>query len=322
MTQAKWRLAHQFTHPWVRELIQSLCPADIEVVFWDRSQPGQAEQVLPSADFVVCLSLSPAEAQLLEGCKLVMHNGVGFDGIATEVLKARHIPLALSPQLTPEGVSEHVFTLVLALLKNLVPVQADMRNGQFGMFQWRERGRGLAGKRFGIVGLGRIGKQVALLAHAFGCDVFYNDLVPAPAPLVQTLALTAVSLPELLEQSDIVTVHVPLTDLTRGMFSGPEFARMKSDALFINTSRGATYDLSALNEAIAAGHLAGAGLDVFSPEPPPPDHPIFAHPNVLTTPHMASGTIERQYAVNQAQFENCRRVLDGLPIANQVDLNL
>src|SRR5205814_9459440 len=115
----------------------------------------------------------------------------------------------------------------------------------------------------------------------------------------------------LLTQADVVTVHVPITPETRGLFGAKEFARMKAGALFINTSRGDTYDMDALYRALSAGELGGAGLDVFNPEPPPADHPIRKLPNVICTPHMATGTVEAHLQKVQAQFDNFRRVLHG-----------
>jgi gluconate 2-dehydrogenase len=104
---------------------------------------------------------------------------------------------------------------------------------------------------------------------------------------------------------------VPLTDETRSMFGASQFAAMKSDAIFINTSRGPTYDLDALVDSVESGHLLGAGVDVFDPEPPPGDHRVFSVMNIITTPHISSGTVERQYAINRAQFANAQRVLAG-----------
>ena len=222
--------------------------------------------------------------------------------------------------MTPEGVSEHVFALTLALLKNLVPIQVDMADGNWNMFGWRERGRSLHGRTLGIVGLGRIGKRVAALGHAFGCKLIYNDLVPAPEPLAAELDLERCELDEVLARADILTVHVPLTNLTRRLFQRASFDQMKPDAIFINTSRGGTYVMDDLHAALLAGRPGAAGLDVFLPEPPLPDHPLLSLPNVIVSPHIASGTIERQYAVNRAQFENCQQVLAGLPIHNQVQL--
>ncbi|MCP4415997.1 MAG: hypothetical protein GY805_05200 [Chloroflexi bacterium] len=298
-------------HPWIQNVVTDMQPPEFGVHFLDISNAGSVADVLPQADFLICLKLSAPQARLLHNCKLVMHNGVGYDGIAVETLHEMGIPVAITPAMTPEGVAEHTLMMILALYKQLPAVQQSMRTGEWNMLGWREGSHNLAGKTLGIVGLGRIGKRVAHLAYAFGCQVIYNDILPMPPELEQRLNLRRVDLETLLAQADIVTLHVPLTELTEGMIDAAEFSRMSPQSLFINTSRGKTTDLEALYAAVVSGHLLGAGLDVYHPEPLPPDHPILQLPNVICTPHIASGTVERQYAINRAQFANCQRVLAG-----------
>ena len=139
-----------------------------------------------------------------------------------------------------------------------------------------------------------------------------------PKELEERLALKRVEFDTLLAEADIVTLHVPLTELTEGMMGATEFARMSPQSLFINTCRGRVYDMDALYDAVTSGHLLGAGIDVYHPEPPPIHHPILQLPNVICTPHIASGTVERQYAINRAQFANCQRVLAGKAPENVV----
>ncbi len=298
-------------HPWIQEVVNEVKPADFDVVFLDLKDEARAAEVLPKADFLVCVVLPAHQAKLMTNCKLVMHNGVGYDGIATDVLAEMGIPVAVTPAMTPEGVGEHTFMLILSLLKQVPAVRDSMRSGGWNMFGWREGSHNLAYKTLGIVGLGRIGKRVAHLAHAFDCNVIYNDIVDISAEFEEKYDLNRVSLDELLTTADVITLHVPLTDQTRKMITAAEFGKMKQGAIFINASRGETYDIDALYDAIQSSHLFGAGIDVYDPEPPRPDHPILQLPNVVCTPHIASGTVERQYAINRAQFENCQRVLSG-----------
>ncbi len=305
-------------HPWIQSVVAEVNPGNFDVVFLDLNDDAAVEQVLPRADFIVCLSLSAEQVELLERCKLVMHNGVGYDAIATDALAERGIPVAVTPAMTPEGVAEHVFMMILALSKQLPAVQASVRSGEWNMFGWREGSHNVAYKTLGIVGLGRIGRRVAHLGHAFGCRVLFNDIVDPPAELEQQYKLTGMPTDQLLAESDIVTLHVPLTTETNKMMRAEQFNAMKSGALFINASRGPTYDLDDLYQAVSSGHLLGAGLDVFDPEPAQLDHPVFQLPNVICTPHIASGTVERQYAINTAQFENCQRILEGLEPLNEI----
>ena len=305
-------------HPWIQGVVNEIKPDEFDVAFLDVTDRAEVERLLPLTDFIVCLKLPTWQAKLLTRCRLVMHNGVGYDGIDRATLHAMGIPVAITPVMTPEGVAEHVVLLTLALYKQMPAVRASMVRGEFDMLGWRNNSHNLAGKTLGIVGLGRIGKRVARLAQAFGCTTIYTDIVDISAEFEQKYDLERVSLDALIERSDVITVHVPLTELTEGMFGEEEFGRMKSGSVLINASRGPTYDLDALYEAVNSGHLYGAGIDVFDPEPPSPEHPIFTLDNVVFTPHIASGTVERQYAINAAQFANAQRVLGGLPPENEI----
>lgn len=311
MTEPKPLVVWTTCHSWIQEVVAEVQPVEFDVEFLDLADPVAVQATLPRTDFLVCLSLTTEQARLLTRCKLVMHNGVGYDAIDLDTLASMDIPVAVTPVMTPEGVAEHALLLMLALSRQLPAVQHSMRAGEWNMLGWRQGSHNLSYKTLGIIGLGRIGKRLAQLAQAFGCRILYTDIVGAPAELVEQCGLERVTREQLITESDIVTLHVPLTNETQGMFQAEQFAAMKSGALFINTSRGPTYDLDALTEAVRSGHLLGAGIDVFDPEPPPGDHPIFSLMNVIATPHISSGTVERQYAINRAQFANAQRVLAG-----------
>ena len=286
-------------------------PDEFDVEFLDLNDADAVAATLPRVDALICLSLTTEQCRMLDRCKLVMHNGVGYDAIDIETLTEMGIPVAVTPVMTPEGVAEHALMLILALSKQLPAVQQSMKSGEWNMLGWREGSHNLSYKTLGIIGVGRIGKRIAHLAHAFGCRILYTDIVEAPEELAQAYGLERVERDVLIAQADIITLHVPLTDQTRGMFGAEEFASMKPGAIFINTSRGPTYDLEALVDSVESGHLFGAGVDVFDPEPPPGDHRVFSVMNIITTPHISSGTVERQYAINRAQFANAQRVFAG-----------
>lgn len=318
MTDDRPLIVWTTVHPWIQEVVEELRPEAFDVEFCDLSDPAQVADILPRTDALICLTLTTDQANLLQRCKLVMHNGVGYDGIDLATLESLGIPVAVTPAMTPEGVAEHVFMMVLSLSKQLPAVSDAMRSGGWGMLGWREGSHNVAYKTMGIVGLGRIGKRVAHLAHAFGCRVLYSDIVDIDPELEQRYELTKVSLDDLLSQSDIITMHVPLTEETNKMIGADQFALMKQGAMYINASRGPVTDLDALYDAIVSGHLFGAGVDVFDPEPPAPDLPLLQLPNVICTPHIASGTVERQYAINAAQFANAQRVLAGQDPNNRI----
>ena len=311
MTDTKPLVVWTTCHPWIQEVVAEVQPEEFDVEFLDLNDADAVAATLPRVDALICLSLTTEQCRMLDRCKLVMHNGVGYDAIDIETLTEMGIPVAVTPVMTPEGVAEHALMLILALSKQLPAVQQSMKSGEWNMLGWREGSHNLSYKTLGIIGVGRIGKRIAHLAHAFGCRILYTDIVEAPAELVQAYGLERVERDVLIAQADIITLHVPLTDQTRSMFGAEEFASMKPGAIFINTSRGPTYDLEALVDSVEGGHLFGAGVDVFDPEPPPGDHRVFSVMNIITTPHISSGTVERQYAINRAQFANAQRVLAG-----------
>ena len=312
MTSEKPVVIYALTlHPWMKEMVIAGALPQFEVLFLDIKDEGAVRSVLPRADFLVTMKLPAAYVPLLQNCKLVQLHGVGYDGIDVGGLARAGIPLASCPEGTIVGVAEHTILLILALYKQLVPVHESMREGKYDHMGWRANSHLLLGKTVGIVGLGRVGRRVAQLIHNFESKLIYYDVSRPSAAVEQELGATYARFEELLTQADIITVHAPLTPETRGLFGSSEFARMKPGALFINTSRGGTYDMDALYESLRSGHLGGAGLDVYNPEPPPPDHPILRLPNVICTPHTAAGTVESQRLKVQVQFENFMRVLRG-----------
>jgi phosphoglycerate dehydrogenase-like enzyme len=308
-----------FSDRWMRQIVIKAAPPDFDVRFIDDpNDEPRVRELLAKADFLVTISLPASWTRALVRCRLVQLQGVGYDAVDLPALADAGIPLALTPEGTVSGVAEHTILLVLSLYRRLPALQDHFRRGEFDRLGWRPQCRSLRGRTFGIVGLGRIGRRVAHLASAFEAPVIYNDLHRAPADVERDLAAAYCSFDELLSESDIVSVHTPLTPSTRGMFGVREFARMKEGALFINTSRGETYDMDALAAALASGHLGGAGLDVFNPQPPPPEHPIRRLPNVIATPHMAAGTVESHLDKARAQFENFRHILRGEPPRNRL----
>jgi phosphoglycerate dehydrogenase-like enzyme len=307
-----------FDHPWMQEMVLKVAPPEFEVKFLDVNDPGQVEILLPQADFIMINQLPAEWVALLKRCKLVHHQGVGYDGIDVAALKRAGIPLATTPEGTIIGVAEHTILLILALSKQLVQVHESMRQGKFLNIDWRINAHFLYRKTLGIVGFGRIGRRVAQLARGFEAQLIYYDPVRPPEAVEQELGVSYVPFEALLPQADIISVHTPLTPETKGLFGSAQFSRMKPGTFFINTSRGGTYDMDALYEYLWNGHLGGAGLDVFNPEPPPPDHPILQLPNVICTPHVATGTVEAHLQKAEAQFENFKRVLRGEPPNNQV----
>ena len=224
--------------------------------------------------------------------QVIARAGAGYDNIDVAAASERGIVVCNAPGTNTVAVAEHVFALLLAVRRNVVTGDRFTRTGRF-----EERdsltGADLAGSRLGIVGFGRIGAHVARIAGAgFGMQVLAHDpflgadaIRAAGAEPVDTLA-------ELLGRVDAVSVHTPLTPETRGLIGADELELLPAGAVLLHTSRGGVVDEQALVEALRNGTLAGAGVDVYDPEPPPADHPFFELDNVVLAPHLAGQTTD------------------------------
>ena len=243
--------------------------------------------------------------------KLVQRLGVGVDNVDLSEAARRDIFVCNMPHLNAGTVAEHVVMMILALQRRAFESTLLMKAGRWPITTVAGRGLfDLHGKTVGILGLGEIGRVVADRLAGFGVDLLYHDAQRHPAA-EQELSIRYVELAELLSQSDVVTCHVPLTSNTRGLLGRAELERMKPTALLINTARGAVVDEEALAEALRAGRIAGAGIDVFAEEPPPQDHPLRRCENVLLTPHSGGQTREAMERMVASMLENLQCIAAG-----------
>ena len=237
----------------------------------------------------------------------------GFNNVDLAAAEDLGIAVVRVPSYSPNAVAEHTLALILTLNRKTHRAYNRVREGNFALEGLL--GYTLHGKTVGIIGLGRIGKKVARRVLAFEARVQYYDIMRLTQDEEDALGVRFVLLDELLRTSDVVTVHVPLNDATRGLMSTREFALMKPGAVFVNTCRGPVVDERALEKALTSGHLGGAGLDVLVDEPPSPSHPLFQLDNVIITPHMAGPTWENWPRAFRNGFDNIQRVAAGrLPL--------
>jgi D-3-phosphoglycerate dehydrogenase len=217
--------------------------------------------------------------------------GAGYDTCDPAACTAARVLLVNQAGGNAEGVAEHAVGMMLALLKRMPECQAAMRAGRAGD-RAALMGRDLRGKTVGLVGIGHVGTRVAeILNLAFHCRVLACDPY-LDAATIGARGAEKVDMPTLLAESDVVSLHCPLTEESRGLMNAGSFAAMKPGAIFVTTARGFIHEEPALHQALAGGHLAGAGLDVWADEPPPPDHPLLAMPNVIMSQHTAGVTQE------------------------------
>jgi D-3-phosphoglycerate dehydrogenase / 2-oxoglutarate reductase len=261
--------------------------------------------VLPDVHAVLLRTASlDAEAiQAARSLRVIARHGVGVDNIALDAAARLGIPVLITPHANLRSVAEHVFALVLGVSRNLILADHTVRDGRFASRDGL-MGRELFGATLGVIGLGRIGGEVArMAAQGFGMQVLGYDPFLPPDRIRESDAEPVETITELLRACDIVTVHVPLSRETRGLLGRRELASMRPGSILIQTSRGGVVDEGALIDALHSAHLAGAGIDVYETEPPPQDHPFFSMQQVVLTPHAAALTEQamRRMAVDAAQ---------------------
>ena len=302
--------------PEVYAIIRAQVPPGFELVTLERDSDEERRERIAGCE-VVIVAANPLRKPLIDAAQrleLVHHQGVGWEDTTDHAeLKARGIPLALTPVGTTVGVAEHTVLLMLSILKLLPFADAELREGRFHVNALRPASRELAGMTVGYVGMGRIAQAVAARLRAFGTrGVFCDPNVTGFADLERK------SFDAVLAESDILSLHLPLTRDTRHLIRAAELARMKPGAYLVNTARGGLVDESALVAALDSGRLAGAALDVFATEPLPAGHPLTKLRNVVLTPHISAGTRDALTTKMRALFANVQRFYRGEPLANRV----
>jgi len=261
----------------------------------------------------ILVRTTPIDADVIAAApklRVVSRHGVGYDNVDLAALNARGIPLAIAADANRISVAEHALAMLLALAKAAVPHDAAVRAGNWAIRN-EFRAFEIFGKRLLLVGFGRIGREVASRARAFGMTVAVHDPYVDPAALADLGCQVAPSLDAAIAEADAISLHLPLTEATRHLIDARRLAQMKPGAILINTARGGLIDEAALAAALAAGRLRGAGIDVFAAEPPRPDNPLLAAPNALLSPHNAGVTDESMVRMATEAAQNILDVLDG-----------
>jgi D-3-phosphoglycerate dehydrogenase len=300
--------------PLSQEGLDLLGTADeLEVV--DVSSEGREalEEAVRDAEGLIVRSGTQVDGPLLdlaERLEVIGRAGVGVDNIDMRAATRRGVAVINAPGGNTSSTAELAFALLLAAARRVAEADRSVREGR-----WERkalRGRQLQGNTLGVIGAGRIGTEVARRAHAFGMQILaYDPYLSAERAADERLE--RVELDELLERADFVTVHVPLTEQTRGMIGVAEIARMKPTAILINAARGGIVDEPALAVALEQRKLGGAALDVYETEPLPGEHPLRGAPNLVMTPHLGAATMEAQ---REVALEIARRVRDALVAAD------
>jgi len=250
--------------------------------------------------------------------RVIVRYGIGVDNVDSEAARARRIPVCNIPDYCIDEVADHTLAFILATTRQVVPHTVHLRAGKWGLAVPLPGMRTLRDLTVGVVGFGRIGREVVKRLAAFRCAVLvFDPLVPATE--VEKLEAQAVSFDELLRAADVLTLHCPSTPQTRKLMNRDTFAKLKPGAIFINIGRGDLVDTPALTEALQSSHISAATLDVFDPEPIPADHPILKMPNVILSPHIASASPAAVKKLRETAARLALQAVRGEPLANIVN---
>jgi phosphoglycerate dehydrogenase-like enzyme len=297
-----------------RQFATSLAPVGFELVEVSAGSP-ELLAAMPEADYLIGLgdrSMNDAFYARAKKLRLVQLLSAGYDRCDIEAARRAGVPICNNGGANSVAVAEHTLMLMLAVCRRLIWQHQNVAAGRWRGNNWQDKHiYELEGKTLGVIGLGTIGKKVARLARAFDMKVIYFDVLRLNEAQEDAVGARFRLFDEVLAQSDIVSLHVPLLPTTRHMISTRELALMQPHAYLINTCRGPVVDEPALAAALADGRIAGAGLDVFDAEPPPTDNPLFTQENVVLTAHMAGPTWENRAKRFRNAFDNVLRVHRG-----------
>ncbi|MFN8528176.1 MAG: D-glycerate dehydrogenase [Anaerolineae bacterium] len=306
--------------------IRAACASlNAKVDIWQGDDPPPYDQLSARVQGIaglLCMLTDRVDAALMDAAgpslKVISQMAVGYDNIDTTAAAVRGIPIGNTPGVLTEATADLTMTLLLAAARRIPESMAYIREGHWKTWKPMELlGRDLNGATLGIIGFGRIGQAVAARARAFGMHIlaYSRSLTPEAAG---SQGAEYAPLPDLLHRADFVSVHTPLNTETRHLINRETLAQMKLDSILINTARGGVVDSAALYEALRAGVIAGAALDVTDPEPIPLTDPLLSLPNVLIVPHIGSATLGTRTKMALMAADNLIAGLRGEPLPNAV----
>ncbi len=288
-------------------------PADWEITFPEKEIMSKEEiiRLLPEYDVMLAIFHAPIDREILDAgkkLKLISNYGVGYNNIDIEYARKKGIAVTNTPKSVNNPTAELALSLMLSAARRVAECNLKIRTEKENMWgTMHNLGIGLENKTLGIIGMGNIGKNVALKAKAFGMQIiYYNDRTEVPG-------YRWVNLETLLKESDFISLHTPLTPQTRHLIGEHELSLMKPTTILINTARGAIIDEKALAKALTQRRITGAALDVFEDEPHITET-LYGLDNVILTPHIGTGTIDARIAMGQEALDNIHHFLQGTPV--------
>ncbi|MFM7805806.1 MAG: C-terminal binding protein [Verrucomicrobiota bacterium] len=299
-----------------------LRPAGVDIVsLKEKHPPAETAALVREADAVITqfAAIDATVIGAMSRARAIVRYGIGYDNVDGAAARERGIPLCNIPDYCIDEVADQTLAFLLALTRQVVPNTLAVRAGRWGLATPLASMAALRHLTVGVVGFGRIGREVVRRLLAFRARVLVYDPVVAPAEITAAGAEPVASLGDLLAQADVVTPHCPSNPATRRLFHAGTFAAMRPGALFINVGRGDLTDSAALTAALESGHLAGAALDVFDPEPIPPGHPILSMPQVVLASHIASASLPAVKTLRETAARIALMAVRGEPLPNIVN---
>lgn len=285
---------------------------DIQIYIADNQDPNNYLDQMKDTDAII-VRVAKCDGHAIENSprlKVIGRTGVGYDSVDVKKATELGIPVVITPGANSRSVAEHAIAMMVSLSKCLYEYQLEMGKGNWEIRNARKAFE-FEGKKVGILGMGAIGREVCKMAHGLGMEVLGYDPFLSRERIDSLGAEYFENYEELLCKADFVTVHVPLTDETRGMISMKQMKEMKKSAIIINCSRGGIVDEKDLYNALAEGIVGGAGLDVYGQEPVDVNNPLLTLENVVASPHSAAQTQEAVIKMAQMCVKGCLAILDG-----------
>lgn len=296
------------------EIVKDELPEGFNLIMLEENSQECIERMAGEADYILAsgrIKINQAVLDKASKLKMIQRTGVGLDSLDLEVIRKKNIPLYVNQGVNAESVAEHTLLLMLACLRKLPQIH---NNTSHGIWEKQEQGvqtHELKGKTVGMIGMGNIAKTVVKLLKGFDVQIEYYDAYRLPLEKETDLDIHYCSYQELLSRADILSLHCPLTDMTKNLINKEAFSVMKNGTILINTARGGLVEMEALVDALKSGKLAFAGLDVFDEEPLSGEHPILALENIIVTPHIGGITKDSFEQMMHDAMRNIEKFEEG-----------
>lgn len=291
----------------VFNILEGIVPHGFQITMLEKAEETDLLKKIPQADYLLAsgrVNIGTCALEAAHRLKMIQRTGVGTDTVDLQAAGSKGIPVYINAGINAQSVAEHTLLLILACMRNLVEIHAKTRQGIWEKQKQGIRAYELRGKNVGLIGFGNIGKKTAALLRAFGANVFYFKRIRLSPAEEEKLQIQYKDMDRLLEYSDIISIHCPLTQETRHLIDGSKFSIMKKGAVLVNTSRGCIVDQKELISALENGKLRMAALDVFEEEPLLKEHEFSRLENVILTPHIGGVTFDSFYRMMEQAIGN------------------